>query len=166
MAVAGCGTDEPPADNPTSSPTPTKSKDPHAAEKKAVLDVYEKMVDVQERIYATGEYDEELEKYAADKALSNIRVTMVYYQDRNIVLKGDVERSPEVTALNAESDPMKAIVTDCADSTEYTEVNEKTGKPVPYDGPERHIVTSTAYRAPGNDDWKFFDTVIDRERTC
>jgi hypothetical protein len=163
-AVTGCGSDEPPADKPSTRPTATESKDPHAAEKKDLLDVYQKMVEIEERIYATVDYDEELEKYAAHKALSNIKTTMFYHDQNDTVMKGDVKRSPEVTAFNAEADPMKAVVTDCADSTKYNEVKKKTGEAVPYDGPRRHIVTGTAYRT--EDGWKFFEYAVDRERTC
>jgi len=166
VVVTGCnGGSEQPAEKPSSSPTSKKPKDPQAKAKAAVLKAYGHLVKTQARIYATAKYDPDIEKFATDKALKDVKLTMLYYQDHGTVQKGKVKRSPKVTAINTESEPMKAIVTDCADSSHYDEVDAETGKVVSYDGPRRHIVTSTAYRSDSSD-WKFYTVVIDRERTC
>lgn len=139
--------------------------DPDAADKAAVLAAYAGMTGAAERTFATGKLDAKVETYAADKALAGIKVTMVYYQDHGTVTKGVVTHSPKVTAINTASDPLKAVVTDCADSTHYDDVDAKTGKVVPYSGPRRHVVTSTAMRSRTGA-WKFYTSVIERDRTC
>ncbi|MBT2546661.1 hypothetical protein J7E99_39965 [Streptomyces sp. ISL-44] len=76
-----------------------------------------------------------------------------------------MSRTPAVTALDTGGDPLKATVTDCADSTGQREVEAASGKEVPYDGPRQHVVTSTAVRAGGGS-WVFVTYVVERDRTC
>ncbi|MFI0742356.1 hypothetical protein ACH4PU_30420 [Streptomyces sp. NPDC021100] len=166
VTVSGCGssaghTTEQKA--PSAAPTP--STDPQAQEKAKVLEVYRAMTDAEARTYATAKLDPELDKYAAHKALSDIKVTLFYQQQQGTEMKGQVSRSPKVTAIDTASDPLKAVVTDCADSSRYDEVRVKTGEVIPYKGSRRHVVTSTAERSKTGD-WKFYTYVIDRERTC
>ncbi|MFF3326930.1 hypothetical protein [Streptomyces sp. NPDC002889] len=151
-----------------STPAPaTSSADPQAAEKAAVLKAYEGLTAAEARTYATAKLDPELEKYAAHKALSDIKVTLFYHQQQGTVMKGDVTRKPDVTALNTESEPLKAVVTDCADSSRYDEVNAKTGKvkELKSPGPRRHVVTATAQRSKSGA-WVFYTYTIERGRTC
>lgn len=168
LALTGCGDgggDAKPSQAASAAPSPTRSTDPDAAEKTAVLKAYEGLTAAEARTYATAKLDPELETYAAHKALSDIKVTLFYQQQQGTVMKGDVTRTPKVTALNPDSEPLKAVVTDCADSSQYDEVKTKTGKAIPYKGSRRHIVTSTAQRSK-NGKWKFYTYAIDRERTC
>jgi hypothetical protein len=69
--------------------------------------------------------------------------------------------------LRTESEPLKAVVTDCADSSRYDEVDAKTGKvqELRSPGPRRHVVTSTAQRSKSGE-WKFSTYTIERGRTC
>ena len=132
-----------------------------------MLAVYRSMSAAEVRTYAKAKLDPDLEKYAADKALSDIKATLFYYQQQGTIMKGTLTRSPKVTAISIESDPLKATVVDCVDSSAYDKVSAKTGKAVGSvpSGPRRHVVTSTAERSKTGD-WKIYASVIDRERTC
>ncbi|MEV7558456.1 hypothetical protein [Streptomyces sp. NPDC089795] len=93
--------------------------------------------------------DPELSRYATDKALADIQATVFWHQQGKTTMQGAVRGTPPVTALDTGGDPLKATVTDCADSTGQLEVQTATGAEVPYDGPRRHLVTSTAVRPGG-----------------
>lgn len=142
----------------TSSAVPV---DPQAAEKTA----YGALTAAEERSYATAKVDPELARYATDKALADIQATVFWHQQGKTTMQGTVRRAPKVTTLDTTSKPLRASVTDCADSTGQREVETATGREVPYQGPRRHVVTSTAVR-PAGGAWQFLTYVIERDRTC
>jgi len=147
------------------SPSATKSVDPEVTEKAEVLEVYRNMWEARNRTYAEAKLDPKLTDYAGNKALSNIKVTLLYYQDHGTVMKGKPVNSPEVTGINTASKPKKATITDCVDTGHYDEVDAKTGKEVPVGtGSRRHIYTATAISSHGK--WIIWTTDINRERTC
>ncbi|MET8411870.1 hypothetical protein ABZV34_27865 [Streptomyces sp. NPDC005195] len=147
------------------APTPTKSTDPDAAEKTVVLEVYRSMWKARNRTYATAKLDSKLEDYAGNKALSNIKVTLIYYQDHGTVLKGEPVNSPEITGIDTAAKPMKATIADCVDTSHYDEVNVKTGKKVSVGtAPVRVVYNATAINSNGK--WIIWTTEIDRGRTC
>ncbi|MER7692410.1 hypothetical protein [Streptomyces sp. NPDC097610] len=149
----------------TTSPTPTKSTDPDAAEKTAVLEVYRSMWQARNRTYATAKLDSKLDDYAGNKALSNIKTTLLYYQDHDTVLKGEPVNTPEITGIDTAAKPMKASITDCVDTSHYDEVNVKTGKKVPVGkAPTRVVYNATAINSNGK--WIIWTTEIDRGRRC
>ena len=168
LLLAGCGGD--PSDDASSSPaasvSASPSTDPQAAAKASVLTVYRKMWDAQVKVYASGTLkDSDLETYAADKALSKIKVTALYYQQHGSVMKGKPTLSPKVTAINATKQPHSATITDCVDTTDYVQVDKKTKKPVgTLDGNRRHVATFKANPIAGK--WRITDFDIDRDRTC
>ncbi|MGW6976465.1 hypothetical protein [Streptomyces sp. NPDC054952] len=147
----------------TSSAVPVA--DPQAVEKAAVLAAYAALTAAEERSSAAAKVDPELTRYATDKALADIQATVFWYQQGKTTMRGTVRRAPKVTTLDTASAPLRASVTDCADSTGQKEVETATGREVPYSGPRRHVVTSTAIRPPGGA-WRFLTYVIERDRTC
>lgn len=162
--LTACGTHTASAPPPSPAAT-TTSADPEASAKAAVLQVYRDMWDAEDRAYATGQMNADVQKYATDKALTDIKLTVIYYQDYGSVMKGEPVLSPRVTTIQTKTDPYTATITDCVDSSHYIEVNAKTGKPVPVTGgSHRHVVTSTARTVGGV--WMILSSVIDRKRTC
>lgn len=103
--------------------------DPQAAEKAAVLAVYAGMGAAEVRSYAAGALDPELERYATDTALADIKATLFWYQQKNTVLAGQPARSAVVDSIDTASDPRRAVITDCVDSSGYDKVS-KDGTPV------------------------------------
>ena len=166
ILVTGCsGGDGHPTDKPSTGMSATPSKDPQAAAKQAILKAYQALAHAEDRTYAQAKLDPEVHTYAGDKMLSDIKTTLFGYKQQGLVVKGKVKRSPKVTALDLDSDPMKAIVTDCVDTTDSDAYNSDTGKAVSYDGPRRHVETATAKRTTDSR-WKFYSGTVDRKRTC
>ncbi|MFD5892337.1 hypothetical protein ACFWHQ_41245 [Streptomyces sp. NPDC060334] len=139
--------------------------DPQAAEKVAVLAAYAALTAAEERSYATARVDPELTRYVTDKALADIQATVFWYRQGKTTMQGTVLRAPKVTPLDTASTPLRASVTDGADSTGQRGVETVTGREVPYSGPRRHVVTSTVIR-PAGGGWRFLACVIERDRTC
>ena len=146
----------------TSSAVPV---DPQAGEKAALLAAYGAMTAAEERSYATAKVDPELGKHATDKALADIQSTIFWHQQDGTVMRGSVRHAPVVSMLDASSDPLRAQITDCADSGDYNEVKTTNGATVPYSGSRRHVVTSTAQRTAAGP-WQVYTSVIERDRTC
>ncbi|MFF3128926.1 hypothetical protein ACFVRD_43365 [Streptomyces sp. NPDC057908] len=169
LALAGCGGgggDEKPSAGATAAPSPTRTADPDAAEKTAVLAAYRGMSAAEVRTYATGKLDPELIRYADHRALADIKSTLFWYQQQGTVMKGEPKRTAEVTALDTESTPLKAVITDCVDSSGYDKVEKDSGKAAASpSGPRRHLVTSTAQRSRTGP-WKIYTSTIERGRTC
>ncbi|WP_405933683.1 hypothetical protein [Streptomyces sp. NBC_00827] len=164
--TAGCSSDSVnTSPKKSAGPSATKSVDPDAAEKAKVLQVYRSMWEARNRTYAEAKLDPKLGDYAGNKALSNIKVTLLYYQDHGTVMTGEPVNSPNVTDIDTSSTPMKATITDCVDTSHYEEVDAKTGKEVPVGtGSRRHIYNATAINSDGT--WIIWTTDIDREQKC
>ncbi|WP_411107777.1 hypothetical protein [Streptomyces sp. cmx-4-9] len=166
LALAGCGGGGGGAKAPaaaTAAPSPSKKADPDAAEKVAVLEAYQGMWEARNRTYATAKLDPQLETYAGNRALSNIKVTLLYHQEHGTVMTGTPVNAPEVDGFDDAK--TKAVLRDCVDTTTYNEVEAKTGKAVPVGtGPRRHVYNASAIKTGGK--WVIWTTDIDRAATC
>lgn len=164
--LTACGTtDSQDNTNAPSTTAPRKTADPQAADKKGVLRAYRGMTAAEERTNAKAKLDPAVEDLAKDKALAGIKAALFQQQQDGTIMKGKVRRSPKVTALDPRgSDPRRATVTDCADSSHYDEVHKDTGKKVAYSGSRRHVVTATAQH--GDNGWTFTTYEISRNQTC
>ncbi|MBY8889315.1 hypothetical protein K7472_31400 [Streptomyces sp. PTM05] len=145
----------------------TPSADPTTTAKNELLAVYRKMWSQEETLYSSGSFNGvDLNDYAQNKALSNIKVTAAYYQDHGIVMHGAPVLSPRVTALDLAAKPGTATIKDCVDSSKYLPYYGDTGKPVDIQGSAsaRHINTFQAQFFGGK--WYIVDSSIDRSSTC
>ncbi|MFJ3206283.1 hypothetical protein [Streptomyces sp. NPDC086989] len=166
--LAGCGGGT--SDGKAVEPVPAasaapSSADPDAGERAAVLEAYGALTAAEERSYAAAKVEPELARWATDRALADIQATVFWHQQGKTTMQGSVRRDAKVTVLETSSAPLRATVTDCADSTGQREVETGTGREVPYSGLRRHVVTSTAIR-PAGGSWQFVTYVIERDRTC
>jgi hypothetical protein len=170
VAVAGCGSSGgDPAPSPSTSP-PSASSAPSPdrtaqAEAQAVA-AYEHMWAAAAAAYHAGKVTSpELEKYAIDKALADIKTTGLYYQDHGQIMNGRPTSTPHVTSIEFATTPYTADITDCLDSTHYVAVDKKTGKATDRGpGPYRHVTTAVA-RYNGTS-WVISSVDISRDRTC
>jgi hypothetical protein len=122
------------------------------------------MWDATAQLYATGS-SADLGQYAHDKALADINDTAFYYQQHNIIVKGQPVLSPRVASISAGIQPYRAAITDCIDSTHFVEVDKSTGKAVPLlDKSQRHVVTAHAQTLSGR--WVIMNFTISRNQTC
>lgn len=146
--LAGCSSSDDTKTESSASPSSTESAspspDPSQEAKDEILAVYRGMWKETAKIYSSGSFKgSELTKYAGDKALAKVRVAAIYYQDNNLVVKGEPKLSPKVTALSLGTDPKTATVVDCVDSTNFVPENKDTGKKSELDGDNRrHTQTS------------------------
>ncbi|NUS15646.1 MAG: hypothetical protein HOY69_30345 [Streptomyces sp.] len=167
--AAGCGSSggksdgAPTATPQTSSASPTPDRTAEA-EAQAVT-AYESMWRTAVQVYASGDLtNPDLPKYAIDKALANIKVTALYYQDHGMSVTGQPALSPKVTSVSFAKQLHTANVTDCVDSTHYVQVYKATGKAVPRSGSFRHVVTALV--VDNGSSWVVSDFTIQRDRTC
>ncbi|WP_095849695.1 hypothetical protein [Streptomyces sp. Ag82_O1-15] len=124
------------------------------------------MVAAESRTYKTAKLDPDVEKYAGNKVLADIKATLFYYQQQGVVMQGEMTHDPKITGIDTTAKPMKATLTDCVDSSKYDKTDAKTGKiiPVKASGPRRHVNNATAIYTSGK--WVIWTADIDRERTC
>jgi hypothetical protein len=123
------------------------------------------MWDGEIKAFTSGTLDGvDLETYAGDKALANIKTAAIYYQDHNEVLKGTPVLSPQVTALDLSSSPARATIRDCVDSSNFQPVDKTSGQPVDTGDQHRHVQNSSARIYMGR--WVVMESSIDRTQTC
>ncbi|MFZ3491875.1 hypothetical protein ACODT5_01295 [Streptomyces sp. 5.8] len=171
VLTAGCsGDDKDSADKkPSSAPAPTSaspSAGPDQEARKQVLAAYRGMWKAQVKIYGTGSFDgSDLDKFAADKALSKVRSAAFYYQENDLVVKGEpkLKDDPAVT-LSLGGESKSATIVDCVDSSSFVPENRTTGKKSELDDNRRKVQTSMARYGSGR--WMITDSTIDKDSTC
>jgi len=148
----------------TASTSP--STDPTAAAEQQALAAYRGMWAAETKIYTSGSLlNTDLQNYAADKALAGIRASEVYYQNQNLVLKGEPKLSPKVTDIDLAGKPQTAHITSCVDSSNFLPVDKTTGKSAKLaSGVFRHVETATVINDNGK--WLITQAVIEQDRTC
>lgn len=152
--------------SPSSTASASPSPDPSQEAKDAILAVYQGMWKETAKIYGSGSFKgTELTKYAGDKALAKVRVAAIYYQDNDLVVKGEPKLSPKVTALSLGTDPKTATVVDCVDSTNFVPENKKTGKKSELEGDNRRHTQTSKVQWTGKQ-WLIIDSTIDKDSTC
>nr|BEK71487.1 hypothetical protein KPHV_87140 [Kitasatospora purpeofusca] len=171
LALAGCqssgGSAAPSAS--ASSPTsaaPSASASPDAEARQLVLAAYKGMWAEQVKAFTSGSLkDVKLETFAGDKALADIKSAAVYYQDNNLVLKGEPKLSPEITALDLAGTPHRATIRDCVDTTGFLPYDKGTGQPAQLsDANRRHVQTSTLRIYDGR--WVVMESTLSKDQTC
>ncbi|MFE0852116.1 hypothetical protein [Streptomyces mutabilis] len=171
VLLAGCGngSDSPAAKKTSAAPatSTSPSADPEQQAREQVLAAYRGMWAEQVKIYANGSFKgSQLEKYAADKALAKVRAAAFYYQNNDLVVKGEpkLKDDPKVT-LSLGGSSKSAVIVDCVDSTNFVPENRKTGKKSELDSTSRRKVqTSKAQYGSGR--WMITDSTIDKGSTC
>ncbi|WP_331763534.1 hypothetical protein [Streptomyces anthocyanicus] len=177
MALTACGggesADSPasPSTNPSqSSVTPSasasESEDPQAAQKRAVLQAYNRFWEEQVKAYSRGDATgTEVAKYAAAQALSATKQDLSELRSQGIVTTGEPTHATSVDKLQADKKVPYAKLTDCLDSTGWKFVYAESQKPV--DMPTNRLVryvTEVEAEKWGNQ-WKIV-TVTPQQRSC
>ncbi|WP_042449498.1 hypothetical protein [Streptacidiphilus jiangxiensis] len=167
LLTSGCGSSGKPAA--TSSPSAVASPStaaPDAAAKAQVLTAYRGMWADMVKIYGSGTLEgTNLQEFAADKALAGIKASEAYYQDQNLVVKGEPVLTPQVTSIDLSANPPTAQITSCVDSTNFLPVDKGTGKPAKLaSNVFRHVENSTAIQDQGK--WLVIQSVIQQDQSC
>ena len=170
VLMAGCGGGGDSAAKKPSVPATTSaspSAGPEQVVREQVLAAYHGMWKEQVKIYGSGSFKgSELQKYTADKALAKFRAAAFYYQNNDLVVKGEpkLKDNPTVT-LSLGGESKSATIVDCVDSSTFVPENRKTGKKSQLDGDNRRKVqTSKAQFGSGR--WMITDSTIDKGSTC
>jgi hypothetical protein len=167
LLAAGCASSGKPAA--VSSPSAVASPStpaPDAAAKAQVLATYRGMWADMVKIYGSGTLEgTDLQTYAADKALAGIKASELYYQEQNLVVKGEPVLSPQITSIDLSANPPTAQITSCVDSTHFLPVDKNTGKPAKLaSNVFRHVENSTAIEDEGK--WVIIESVIQQDQSC
>ncbi|MGW4890730.1 hypothetical protein ACWEQL_00445 [Kitasatospora sp. NPDC004240] len=107
----------------------------------------------------------DLEQYAGDKALADIKASAVYYQDNNLILKGEPKLTPKVTAIDLSGTPNRATVEDCVDASNFLPVDKTTGAPAKLTGTSQPYVQTSSLRIYAGR-WVVMESTINRDKTC
>jgi hypothetical protein len=171
LAAAGCSSSKHTDALPPTSAAPATSasaspSDPAAADKAAVLDVYSKFWAEQVKAYAQGQVTgTDLNKYAANLALSSARAGVNNDTQAGFVLKGAPKNDAKVDAIDVTASPKKATLTDCLDVSGWTPVDIKTGAAKPVTNKNlKYVVTATALLEGSA--WMITEINSDMSRPC
>lgn len=151
----------------STSPTLTATATPDATTVagKAALDAYRGFRKAQVVAEASANaHNQDLAKYAGDKALANERVSLIEMAKAGVVMTGQPVFRPEVTdvSLGAAS---QVTITDCIDRATWTPIYKATGKSaIAPNQPTR--VLAIAQARPYGGGWVITDITTDRGRTC
>ncbi|WP_372404908.1 hypothetical protein [Streptomyces luteireticuli] len=146
---------------PTSSPT-----DPHAAEKKEVLQSYSRFWEEQIKAYAKASLENtSLTKYATGDALARAEGDLMSLKKAGNVMEGRPINNPKVAVFSTQNHTSKAKVTDCIDVSRWHVVNTKTGKtdPPPRGQLTRYVANVAAEK--WGKQWMVLKVSL-QERTC
>ncbi|MGW7067103.1 hypothetical protein ACWGII_18790 [Streptomyces sp. NPDC054855] len=148
---------------------PTKSADPQAKEKKAVIEVYGRMWEEQVKAYAKGDHEgTDLKKYSTKEALGGVLGDLLSMKQAGTATKGTPTHSDiEVTAMNLDREVPTAQITDCLDISKWQTVNKKTGKvqPFPTEQELRYETTADAERW-GKNRWMITKLTPHGDKVC
>lgn len=157
----------PPAPS-TSSPTMSPSPDPTAELDAAVLAAYRGFWRAQVTTLNNPrrEPPPALKRYAIDKALADVRASVLIYRHGGIEMRGQPVLDPEISTWSGTPSPSAtATIADCVDSTDWQPVYAATGKSAAApDQNSRVIVESTVVQRAGR--WVVRTSVAHRDQSC
>lgn len=121
-----------------------------------------------ERVKAQASPDKpvpaDLDTVAIDKALTDVKSSVLRFRQQGIEFRGEPVLSPTVASIQL-GDRASASISDCVDSTHWTPVFVSTGKSaLAPDQPMRVVVESSARIYNGR--WVIDSSVAHRDRTC
>ncbi|MDI3408346.1 hypothetical protein [Streptomyces cavernicola] len=172
LTVSGCAdaTDADPKPSSSSSkpePKPTQSKDPQAAEKKAVLAAYDAMwVELMKSYRVASAKGTKLERYATLHALGQFELDLAQMKKNGTVIKGSLGHEAEATQVDTTAKQPSAVIEDCVDLSKWQTYDTKTKKiiPLPSNQPTRYKATAELERWDGH--WMITKYTPHGERKC
>lgn len=159
----------PSASTATATPTvsPTPSVDPTiAAAETAILEAYQGYWAAKVAAFAdpTKDPGTELERFAVDRAFTDVGTSLFTFRDSGIAFIGAPRLSPEVTDVVA-GDQGSANITDCVDVSDWRPIYTATGDSAAAPGQATKVLTnSTAYFYI--DHWTIRTSDVDRGTSC
>ncbi|MFJ2191655.1 hypothetical protein ACIOJE_27600 [Kitasatospora sp. NPDC087861] len=156
----------------TASPAPTTTSaaasptiDPAADAKSQVLAAYTGMWAEQVKAFAKGSTDgTDLERFTTDKALGDVRISVVKFGGLGIVFTGAPAHTPQVETIDIAATPRTATVRDCLDVTAWKPVDKASGQEKKVTNRLRYVIVYSA-RTVGTD-WKMTDVTRHQDQAC
>ena len=165
-ALIGCGGSSAPTPHhsPDTSPTAPSSAsvagNPKVQARQAYLGMWQAFVTASR----TADYQSgSLARYAAGGALSVLIHGLYQNYRKGIVTRGQPSFDPKVTIASSNGSAVQANITDCANSSHWTDYY-KSGKPAPGEARGRQRIH--ARLQPFNGVWKVTYLVVEKEGTC
>ena len=168
LLLAGCGssgagTDAKAPASPAASPS---SPDPTAAAKQQVLAAYHGMFEAEVKGLNTNSLaGSDLEMYAFDKQLANIKDVLFKDMQGNVVMTGQPAYVVRSVTVDLTVVPHTASLTLCFDNKDWTPIDKTTGKSVAAPGQAQRYVSTARLRTVGSR-WVVIDGTTDRGRKC
>lgn len=169
LSVAGCGQSAPPPTpaSPTSgvSAGPTTSATPATIAGAAALEAYRGMWTAFVEAGRTSDWQSAtLGRYATGIALTNL--TRGLYADHlnKLITKGEPVLNPAVASVEPSGEPVKVVVSDCADSTNWLKYRSSDGSLADTPGGRRLINGVVERQADMS--WKVSDFAVQKVGTC
>ncbi|MEV5989322.1 hypothetical protein AB0L85_30800 [Streptomyces sp. NPDC052051] len=166
MTLPACSTSdkhpEPPSPTATTPSAPQDSKEQAARD--AALTAWRGMDTEMVKAYHQGRASgTKLSAYAADKALSKIETELFEYRRVGVHFVGEPKPTAKVTAVDLESSPRRATITECLDTTGWTAMQGSKNVTSSHQI-QRYTVTGSV-RTIGTQ-WKVVDYTVNKERAC
>lgn len=166
LALSACSTSDKHSHSPSSSaasPSATQDSKEQAA-RDAALGAWRGMdAEMVKAYHQSKSSGTKLSTYAADKALSKIESELFQYRQAGVHFEGAPKSTAKVTAVDIESTPQKATITECLDTTGWKAMQGNKNVTSP-NQVQRYTVTGSV-RTIGTQ-WKVVDYEVDKERTC
>lgn len=154
------GSDEVPKQSPTSPPSPTDA----AAER--ALAAYRGMWQDFVAAGTTSDWQSpKLGQHATGVALTNLSRSLYADHYNGLVTKGEPALNPSVSSFEPPHAPVKIIVTDCGDSTQWLKYRADTGRPVD-DKPGGRRLINAIVEKQSDGSWKVSDYGVHEVGTC
>lgn len=167
LALSACSST---ADKHSESPSSAAATPPATQDAKqqaaldAALAAWRGMRTEQVKAYRQGRSSgTKLSTYAADKALSKIEGELFQYRRAGVHFEGEPKSTAKVTAVDVESIPQKATITECLDTTGWKAL--QGSKNVTSPNQVRRYTVIGSVRTIGRQ-WKVVDYDVDKEHTC
>ena len=168
LMLTGCGTSGAgPAAKPPGAPVPTRSSSvPSAVVKQQVLAAYQGMFDAEVKALNTDTLaGSQLEAYAFDKQLANIKGAVFQDIESNVVMTGRPAYTVQSIAVDTAATPHTATVTLCFDNKNWTPIDKTTRKSVSSPGQVQRYVSTARLRTVGSR-WVVIGGTTNRGRQC
>ncbi|MGW9030124.1 hypothetical protein ACWGQ5_39755 [Streptomyces sp. NPDC055722] len=167
LALSACSSssDGHSASPPSAAATPSAAQDAEEqAARDAALAAWHGMDTELVKAYHEGKSSgTRLSTYAADKALAKIESELFQYRRASVHFEGEPKSTARVTAVDVDSSPQKASITECLDTAGWKAMqgskNVTSANQV-----QRYTVTGSV-RTVGRQ-WKVVDYDVDKELTC
>lgn len=169
VACTGSSTPSPSTSSRSSIPVATSATptpDATATAASEVLTVYRGYWAARVKAQASPDQPvpKDLDTFAIDKALTDVKSSILRFRQQGIEFRGEPVLSPTVASVQV-GDRASASISDCVDSTHWTPVFASTGKSALAPGqPMRVVVESSARIYAGR--WVIDSSVAHRDRTC